>query len=118
MPVAALNLKVNDKYGVLNNSGSSAQATNNTSNEKRPIMETGKSGFAFAKLWEEATKAMGHLRDAIIGVSANREQGDVDRIKARADSRAKMISAGKNTIPIAVVAIIAIIFLIVILNKK
>ena len=74
--------------------------------------------MAWGTLWKEATKATGNLRDTIVGVSVSRDKADVSRMDSRAKSRSTMISAGKNTIPIAIVAIIAIIFLIVILNKK
>ena len=61
-----------------------------------------------------ANKAMDTATD-IISV---RESADVSRMNSRAKWRSAMVSAGKNTIPIAIVAIIAIIFLIVIINKK
>ena len=81
-------------------------------------MKSRKNYFAWATLWKEATKAVGHATDAIVGVTQSHDQSDVARQNSRSESRAKMVSAGKNTIPIAVVAVIAIIFLIVILNKK
>jgi len=67
---------------------------------------------------EQFGKLAGKSLDTVKEVIGIRENSDVSRMNARAESRAKMISAGKNTIPIAVVAIIAIVFLIVILNKK
>ena len=90
----------------------------NTVNTEKKGFDMGNSGYAFKTLWQEATKAVGHLRDTIIGVTESHDWSDVERQRARAKSRERMVSAGKNTIPIAVVAIIAVIFLIVILNKK
>ena len=74
-------------------------------------MEAGESGYAFATLWREATKAVGYIKDAIIGTSAQREQGDVARMGDRAKYRAAMVSAGKITIPVIIIAIL-IVFLI------